>query len=70
MRLYLSFLIIALTVIACKNQENDLNKTTATKFISLEDSVNQYRVRNHEFIFGDTEEYPLAMMVIYFILIN
>ncbi len=62
MRLYLSFLIIALTVIACKNQENDLNKTTATKFISLEDSVNQYRVRNHEFIFGDTEEYPLAMI--------
>jgi len=61
MRLVVVFLV-ALTVISCKNQEDDVIKTTATKFISLEDQENQYRIKNHEYIFGDTEEYPLAMI--------
>jgi len=61
MRLIFVFLI-PITLFTCKNHEVETSKTAGSEFISLEDPVNQYQVENHEYIFGDSNNLPLALV--------
>ncbi len=61
MRLIIIFLF-TFTAISCKNQEVKTGDNAGIKSLSIEHTDNQYKVSSHEYIFGDSDKMPLALV--------